>query len=248
MPMLLAGLLLLWLSSYLLRGFLRSNPAVLSRRLRKAGGWAALLFALVTLFRGEFNFAFGAAMFGMWLLGTEPGWAGKAFGSTGRGSFFSGGQRAPLSRVRTASLEMSLDQATGRIYGRGLRGPAAGRFLDDLSEAECVAFYRWCGFADQQGARLLETYLDRRFAAWREAGNPTGNAGARGGAGRARKAAGMSEHEACQVLGLPESAAKDEITQAHRRLMKKFHPDHGGTTAMAARINEAKDVLMRRHP
>jgi hypothetical protein len=246
MPMLVAGLLLLWLSSYLLRGFVRASPQRLARVMRSLGGWLALGFALLTMLRGEFNLAFGAALFGLWLLGAQPGWPGTLFGASARRSPNFGGRTRPrISRVRTMSLEMMLDQASGRMTGRFYRGPGAGRVLDDLSESDCVALRRWCEVADPQGARLLETYLDRRFPAWREAGYAAGDP--RTGGARGHQAAGMSEREAHGVLGLAEGATKEEITRAHHRLMMKNHPDHGGSTAMAARINEAKDVLMRRH-
>jgi DnaJ-class molecular chaperone len=82
--------------------------------------------------------------------------------------------------------------------------------------------------------------LDRREPGWREYEER--------GAGAGSTAAGkMSEEEAYQILGLQPGASTEEISRAHRSLIKKLHPDQGGTTYLASRINEAKDVLLRRH-
>ena len=56
----------------------------------------------------------------------------------------------------------------------------------------------------------------------------------------------MSRAEARRILEVSENASEREIRSAHRRLMKKFHPDAGGTDAFAAMINQAKDVLLQR--
>ena len=247
MPMFVAGLLLLWLSSILLRGFMRANPAVVADRLRKAGGWVVLGLALYMMLRGEWNVALGAAGFGFWMLGTSSGGMLRQF-SPSNWNRSATRRRAGASRVRSAAIETTLDQSTGQITGFCLAGPFAGRALGDLSPTDGVGLYRWCLGADPEGARLLETYFDRRFPGWRQAADDRANDGRAEAGFRRERAARMPDRVAYQILGLAEGASGEDITRAHRRLMKKHHPDHGGTTEMAARVNEAKDVLMRRHP
>jgi DnaJ-domain-containing protein 1 len=58
--------------------------------------------------------------------------------------------------------------------------------------------------------------------------------------------AGMGMREAYAVLGLAPGASREDIKQAHRQLMKHAHPDRGGSTHRAARLNEAKDLLLGR--
>jgi DnaJ-domain-containing protein 1 len=99
------------------------------------------------------------------------------------------------------------------------------------------------GSFDAESVALLESYLDRRFPAWRQ--DTQGD-----GAGRQSRAAAsgkMTDEEAYQILGLQPGAGRDEIARAHRTLMKKLHPDQGGSTYLAARVNQAKDTLLRTH-
>src|SRR5262249_57910128 len=93
---------------------------------------------------------------------------------------------------------------------------------------------------DDDSRALLTAYLDRREPGWRE--HAQGDAGARQGA--PRRAGKMTEEEAYQVLGLKPGATAEAIAQAHRTLMKKLHPDQGGSTYLATQINAAKEVLL----
>ena len=141
-------------------------------------------------------------------------------------------------------IEMELDHGTGKMRGTVLAGPDEGKSLDAMTRPQCEALHDLCCRDDPEGARLMEAYLDRRFAGWRAAAQNQRHPG-RGGAGR--RAGTMSEDEAYEVLGLHKGASDEEVARSHRSLMKKLHPDHGGSTDLAARVNEAKDVLMRRH-
>jgi len=156
-----------------------------------------------------------------------------------------GGQ---TSTVTTTFLRMTLDHDTGRMEGTILRGRFAGMRLDELGAADLLALLRECRAEDEEGARLLEAYLDRVRANWRDelAGARSGAAGA-GGTGGARPAGGdVTVEEAYAILGLSPGADAEAIKEAHRRLMVKLHPDHGGSDYLATKINRARDVLLHR--
>jgi hypothetical protein len=102
--------------------------------------------------------------------------------------------------------------------------------------------------SDPPALAVLEKYLDGRFPGWREdlQANPDRWGLGRGGQGGGSSLA-MSENEAYEILGLAPGAGAEAITEAHRNLIKRLHPDQGGSTYLAARVNEAKSVLMKRH-
>ena len=144
------------------------------------------------------------------------------------------------SRVRSQFLDMTLDHDSGGLTGQIVAGPDAGRSLDQFDLPQLTAMIP--GF-DAESVALLESYLDRRFPAWRQ--HAQGDAA--GGQRRTAPGGKMTDEEAYQILGLQPGAGRDEIGRAHRALMKKLHPDQGGSTYLAARVNEAKDTLLRTH-
>jgi hypothetical protein len=61
-----------------------------------------------------------------------------------------------------------------------------------------------------------------------------------------RSAGVMSRQEALRVLGLSQGASPEQVRAAHRQLIKKLHPDHGGSSFLAQQVNDAKQVLLER--
>ncbi|WP_088343672.1 MULTISPECIES: DnaJ domain-containing protein [Rhodomicrobium] len=228
MPLLLLGFVLLIVVLMFGRAFTRADPKRMAKLLRNLGGAGCMVLALFLLARGEFFVALPLALFGLSLLGKTLPWPG-GFGGAPRG----GGQ----SSVRTDMLEMTLDHDSGRMEGMVFRGAFAGRRLSDLSLAELDLLLADAEQNDESAARLLHAYIERRS----EEGGQRQQQSSRGGPGSGT----MSVDEAYAVLGLQPGASRDDIQHAHRALMKKYHPDQGGTTYLAAKINEAKDLLLR---
>jgi hypothetical protein len=230
MAYLILGLAALTIGLLALRAFARANPAAVSRRLKVGAGVATLLAAGALALRGLEAVAIPLAMLGSWLL-----W-GTTSGPWGLG----GARKSPgqTSRIATEHLEMELDHDTGEMHGRVLKGLFKDREIDSLSPADMALLWQDCRHTDPQSAQLIEAYLDRTYPTWREdmaRGESDMN---RGPDGR------MTLEEALQILGLKPGASEDEIRRAHRDLMLKLHPDRGGSTYLAAKINEAKDVAL----
>jgi DnaJ domain len=238
---LIAGAIAVFVLYTLLQMFRAANPAVLARAVKIVGGVVALAVAAFTGIKGELAVALPLGLFGAGLLGWSP------FGATGFpniGGMFAGlGSKrstGQTSRVRSQYLDMTLDHASGVLKGVIVAGSYAGHSLDEFDLSQLVTMIS--GF-DAESVSLLESYLDRRFPAWRQ--DPQGNPA--GGQRRTAASGKMTDQEAYQILGLQPGAGRDEIGRAHRTLMKKMHPDQGGSTYLAARINEAKDTLLRTH-
>lgn len=158
-----------------------------------------------------------------------------------RGKNASGPSPGQSSDVTTKYLNMSLAHDSGEMAGTVIRGAYAGKALDSMSLPELLDLLAGCA-DDEDTVRVLEAYLDRVHGPqWRggeseDAEKQGGRAGAWGGA--------MTFEEAWEILGLEPGADREAIKEAHRRLMAKLHPDHGGSTYLAAKLNQAKDLLL----
>jgi hypothetical protein len=229
MPTILLGILALLLILWALNAFARTDPQTVLRFAKVSGGTVALAGAATLAATGRLALAVPLGIAGLSLLGLWPGMA--AFGKRAR--------RRQTSRVRSAFLEMELDHDSGAMRGRILAGRHEGMWLDALETSTLVGLL---GEIDEESRALLAAYLDRRTPGWREHAQGDAAAG-QGGPPRGP----MTQEEAYQILGLEPGASAEDIHRAHRALMKRLHPDQGGSTYLAARVNEAKDVLLRRH-
>jgi hypothetical protein len=235
MVYLVAGVGLLLILIVLGRAFVAADPRALVRTIRYAIGIVLVAVGAVLVLAERWGLALPFIA------------AGISAISIGRiGPLDLGGSRrsrGTVSTVRSAFLEMRLDHDTGAMQGTVMAGSEAGRSLDDLDEPALMKL-RAEVRGDGQSLSLLEAYLDRRVPGWRDDVEGDEDAGSR----RAPDAGPMTDEEAYEVLGLAPGASEAEIRSAHRRLMMRMHPDQGGSTFIAAKINEAKDRLIgRRH-
>ncbi len=221
----------------ILQGLARATPQQIMRVLR----WLAFIAAI-----GIFLYIFGTGRFQLLLGGLLIllpflrqmrvfKWMSKAAKGPTQGQF---------SEIRTRFVDMKLDHDTGEMDGIVQEGPNTGRLLSTLDLAAVLDLYRNALTADQNSAQVLESYLDRmRSEDWREKMGGGGEE-ASGRAGNGSSGGAMTVTEARAILGIDANASPEEIKQAHRRLMGQYHPDRGGSDYLAARINQAKEVLL----
>ncbi len=104
----------------------------------------------------------------------------------------------------------------------------------------------------RRSVAVLETYLGRQSGA--ESGGGLALTAIWGGAGSASEEVGgavgfgaepLSSGVALEILGLNPGARDWEISAAHRRLLQKLHPENGGSSYLAIKVDQARDVLLR---
>lgn len=228
----MAGLLLA------MQWFVSAEPKSIARALK----WVLLgLVGIVILFfivTGRFTWA-------LWTLPALLPWfmrARQAARMAKNFSRMSGGGSGQTSEVRSAFLEMQLDHDSGDMDGIVRKGRHEGAQLSALSLNDLLDLYDDYSSEDGESARLLAAFLDRMHPDWR------GEEQAAGGSDDdsfSENAGNMSRAEALRILGLDEKAGEDEIRSAHHRLIAGLHPDRGGSAYLAAKINEARDILLK---
>ena len=230
-----AGLIVLAIVVVLARAFVAADTRALVRAIRYLLGFVLLVIGVVFAVGDRWSIAVLLIASGLSIIMT---------GRLGPLDLGGHGDRSPgsASTVKSRFFEMSLDHDSGAMRGRVVAGHFAGRELDELDDADLLKLAAEIA-GDQESAALFEAYLDRRMPGWRDHVEGDGAAGARG----APDAGAMTDEEAYQVLGLAPGASDREIRAAHRRLMMRVHPDQGGSTFLAAKINQAKDRLLGKH-
>lgn len=197
------------------------------------GGAALLTVGLLLLRRFDIALFVGAAAVSVLRRGRLGPYSFDG-GGVGQG----GGN---VSRVKSPFFMMELDHDTGTVTGNVTAGQFAGADLMDLDEFHTRALIDEIS-GDADSVSLLESWLDANRSGWREyfaeqAEGPRGT--------EPSPSAGDPLAEAYEVLGLQPDASDDEIRAAHRELMKAVHPDHGGSSYLASKINEARDRLLK---
>ena len=223
------------------RWVVATDPRVLAKGVRYGGGAAAAGIALYLVVSGRWPYAMAALSAALpfilrWRMLRD------------RFRAASGPTPGKRSEVETRMLHMILDHDSGEMSGTVQVGAQAGRGLETLTFFELLGLREECRVEDPQSVSLLETYLERRYGAdWRERAEGKEEAGGSrgsGGRGPRKPSTAMSRAEAFEILGLEEGASREEIKEAYRRLMMKLHPDAGGTAYLAAKLNQAKDLLL----
>ena len=240
-PLFLLGIALLIGFVLLARAFVNADPKSLARGVRYTTIGVTVVVVVFLAVTGRL----GAAMaIGAFVLPMVLRWRSII----NRVRAAAGPSDGQTSTVETMFLRMWLDHDSGAMSGEVLRGAFEGRMLNDMPLSDLLALLDECRAGDQQSAVVLEAYLDRTQPDdWRASGSGDDNSGEResGGKGARSGSGAMTSDEAYEILGLRPGASVEEIKEAHKRLMLKMHPDQGGSTYLAAKINQAKDLLIR---
>ncbi|MDC0173196.1 DnaJ domain-containing protein [Gammaproteobacteria bacterium] len=137
------------------------------------------------------------------------------------------------SQFKTKSLNVTINFSNSQMDGEVLIGELAGKNLSELTDDQLENLAVQFKDIDRESYALLYAYRIRR-----------GSAGKQSEGGFSHDSfASLSESEAYEILGLDQTASKEDVIKAHKRLVQRLHPDRGGSDYLAAKINAAKDRL-----
>jgi hypothetical protein len=162
-------------------------------------------------------------------------------------SAFKWGRRAlPLMRIigrfqttpsqfTTKSLIVTIDFAKRKMDGIILTGQFSEKKLSELTIKQLEALSSEFKESDRESSALLYAYRMRKEDSKSNADENYSS----------QDTNGLSNQEARKILGVTPSSTEEDIVIAHKRLMQRLHPDRGGSDYLAAKINSAKDQLVK---
>ncbi|KUJ82325.1 DnaJ domain-containing protein [Ruegeria profundi] len=206
--------------AFLLWVLMNAARSILGSRAQRAMGFALIAIGVALITTRAFALAVPLVIMGVSLVLLR----GSSLGQT---------SKTRTSKVRSARLEMTLDHQSGKIDGRILTGKHEGQLLSDLDLTELMYLHAAIG-DDDETERLLEAYLDSAHPDWRSYTQED----------KPPNLHPLSKEEAYQILGLNAGASAEEIREAYNRLIKRVHPDQGGSAALTAQITEARNILL----
>lgn len=150
---------------------------------------------------------------------------------------------ATVSVVETSLLTMSLKQGSGEMEGEVLQGELKGQRLTQLNPKQLYQLYQLAVEQYVDSVPVFDAFLQRHIGLdWRKKAETYGYQFEE--LKTPNRGSDMDVPQALQILGLTEGATKQEVLEAHKKLMQKLHPDRGGSNFLAAQVNTAKDVLI----
>ncbi len=247
-PQLIIGLLVIAALAIFLNAFLKASPAHVAKKIKQIGFYVAIgLVILIAVVKLNWIIALIGALFAalpkllpllryLPILKWVQNWRKHQSGFTKPQQQSSSQTTNNSSEVNTRYITMTLNHDNNELDGEVIAGHFVGQHLSDMSMQAIIQLYEECLANDNESAALVKSYLDRIYGEdWRQATHHQTASNADGK---------MSYAEALEILGLDDSANEKDIVLAHRRLMQKIHPDRGGSDYLAAKINQAKDVLL----
>jgi hypothetical protein len=152
------------------------------------------------------------------------------------------GPASQTSSVRSTHLKMNLDHDSGTIDGRILAGERKGQLLSNLELNELLEYYVEIEM-DDESIKLFQTFLDNAHPDWRDQHNESSECGEN----QSPLSGELSQDQAYELLGLDAGCGEEDIRKAYHRLIKRVHPDSGGSAALMAQVTQARDKLLGTH-